>query len=66
MEESNAKRWARNLARVDRWRKNTTCHLQKWADLHGQDAQRQFVQGAASRLGSGAVTLLILWWETRR
>ncbi|MEH0441865.1 hypothetical protein QBA74_41375 [Streptomyces scabiei] len=25
-----------------------------------------FLRGAAYKLGSGAVTLLILWWETRR
>ncbi|MGW1507270.1 hypothetical protein ACWCQW_54555 [Streptomyces mirabilis] len=66
MEESNAKRWAKHLARVGRWRKSTICHLRKWTDQHGQDVQRQFLQGAASKLGSGAVTLIILWWETRR
>ncbi|MFF7888691.1 hypothetical protein ACH40F_47890 [Streptomyces sp. NPDC020794] len=66
MEESSAKRWARRLARVGRWRKSTICHLRKWTDKHGQDVQRQFLQGAASKLGSGAVTLIILWWETRR
>jgi hypothetical protein len=26
----------------------------------------EFLQGAAYKLGSGAVSLLILWWETRR
>ncbi|PZG97348.1 hypothetical protein C1I97_25495, partial [Streptomyces sp. NTH33] len=32
---------------------------------HGGSFTGQFLQGAAYKLGSGAVTLLILWWETR-
>lgn len=28
-------------------------------------SHHHFLQGAAYKLGSGAVTLLILWWETR-
>ncbi|MEU0343943.1 hypothetical protein ABZ092_34610 [Streptomyces bobili] len=31
-----------------------------WTGVH-----HHFLQGVAYKLGSGAVTLLILWWETR-
>ncbi|MFC4506071.1 MULTISPECIES: hypothetical protein [Streptomyces] len=65
MEESSAKRWARHLARVDRWRTKTICYLRKWIGRRGQGVHMHFLQGVAYKLGSGAVTLLILWWETR-
>jgi hypothetical protein len=32
----------------------------------GHGVHHHFLQGVAYKLGSGAVTLLILWWETRR
>ncbi|MEU6611567.1 hypothetical protein ABZ922_42275 [Streptomyces shenzhenensis] len=65
-DESSAKPWAKHLARMDRWRTTAVCYLRKWIGQHGQSVQAQFLQGAAHRLGSGAVTLLILWWEARR
>jgi hypothetical protein len=41
-------------------------HLRKWTGRGEQSVQHHFLQGAAYKLGSGAVTLLILWWEARR
>lgn len=32
---------------------------------HGSGTPREFLNGAAYSLGSGAVTLIILWWEVR-
>ncbi|MCC3655788.1 hypothetical protein LIX60_30880 [Streptomyces sp. S07_1.15] len=66
MEESNAKRRPKHLARMGRWRTNTTCYLRKRAGGRGHNLPSQFLQGAAYKLGSGAVTLIILWWEARR
>jgi hypothetical protein len=31
----------------------------------GQNVSGEFLKGVAYKLGSGAVTLIILWWETR-
>ncbi|TXS41957.1 hypothetical protein EAO75_34225 [Streptomyces sp. uw30] len=65
MEESNAKRQLRHLFRRDRRRTETLRHLRKWIARQGRNASGSFLEGFAYKLGSGAVTLLILWWETR-
>ncbi|MFD5661423.1 hypothetical protein [Streptomyces hirsutus] len=43
----------------------TIRHLHKWMSQQGRNIPGQFLQGAAYKLGSGAVTLIILWWQTR-
>jgi len=45
-------------ARDRRFRKQITPSL--WRDVPGE-----FLRGVAYKLGSGAVTVLILWWEAR-
>ncbi len=65
MEESNAKRRAKSLIRRFRRRAERVRHLRKRITRHGQHLPAQFLQGAAQQLGSSAVSLLILWWETR-
>ncbi|MEV7683263.1 hypothetical protein AB0O64_32680 [Streptomyces sp. NPDC088341] len=65
MDESNAKRKQAHMAWMDRWRRKTTCHLRKWISKHGHDVQRQILNGMAFKLGSGAVSLLILWAQSR-
>lgn len=66
MEESNAKRQPKHPSRWVRRRAGTIRHLRNWIGQHGRNVPSEFLQGAAYKLGSGAVTLLILWWETRR
>lgn len=44
---------------------DTVCHLPKWIRHLGRNIPSEFLQGAAHKLGSGAVTLIIIWWETR-
>ncbi|MGW2051920.1 hypothetical protein ACWCPF_43400 [Streptomyces sp. NPDC001858] len=65
MDESNAKRQPKHPSRWDRRCIETVRHLGKWAVQQGRNVPGEFLQGAAYKLGSGAVTLLILWWETR-
>ncbi|MDQ1015137.1 hypothetical protein QFZ43_001686 [Streptomyces afghaniensis] len=65
MEESNAKRRPKHPPRRARRRAETIRHLRKWIRRQGRDVPAEFLQGAACKLGSGAVTLLILWWQTR-
>jgi hypothetical protein len=43
----------------------TISYLRTLLKRHGNGVQNQLLQGAAYKVGSGAVTLLILWWETR-
>ncbi|MFP8887842.1 hypothetical protein [Streptomyces mangrovi] len=50
---------------MDKWLPAISTHLRKWRGGHGHGVHHHFLQGAAYKLGSGAVTLLILWWETR-
>ncbi|MEU6482013.1 hypothetical protein ABZ858_35095 [Streptomyces sp. NPDC047017] len=50
---------------MDRWRSSISTHLRKWSGGRGHGVHHHFLHGAAYKLGSGTVTLLILWWETR-
>lgn len=65
MDESNAKREPRHPFRWVMRRAGTVFHLRKWIRRQGGNIPGEFLQGAAYRLGSGAATLIILWWETR-
>ncbi|MER7741972.1 hypothetical protein ABTX34_27290 [Streptomyces sp. NPDC096538] len=51
---------------MDRWLSSIRSHLQKGRENRGHSVHHHFLQGAAYKLGSGAVTVLILWWEARR
>ncbi|MDX2631807.1 hypothetical protein PV381_35530 [Streptomyces scabiei] len=51
---------------MDRWLASIRIHLRKWGGSDEHSVHHHFLRGAAYKLGSGAVTLLILWWETRR
>ncbi|MER6565263.1 hypothetical protein ABT288_03515 [Streptomyces sp. NPDC001093] len=65
MSERNAKRRPkRPFSRVRR-SAETIRHLRKRIGLQEQNLLGEFMQGAAYKLGSGAVSLIILWWETR-
>ncbi|MGW1328307.1 hypothetical protein ACWD64_37985 [Streptomyces antibioticus] len=50
---------------MDSWWASIRIHLRKWGGGGGHGVHHHFLQGMAYKLGSGAVTLLILWWETR-
>lgn len=52
--------------RMSRWISSINMRLWKWSGTRGYGIPHHFLQGMAYKLGSGAVTLLILWWETRR
>lgn len=64
--ESNGKRRPRHPSRWDRRCIETVRRLGKRAVRQGRDVPGEFLKGAANKLGSGAVTLLILWWQARR
>ncbi|WP_086796921.1 hypothetical protein [Streptomyces caniscabiei] len=64
--ESSAKHEPEHPSRLGRWMRRAVSYLRTLFKRHGYDVQNQLLQGVAYKLGSGAVTLLILWWETRR
>ncbi|MFB9391855.1 hypothetical protein ACFPM3_04135 [Streptomyces coeruleoprunus] len=50
---------------VDSFRGRTSAYLRKWARRHGRSVHAQVIRGAAYSLGSGAVSVIILWIQTR-
>jgi hypothetical protein len=40
-------------------------HLRKWQQRQGRIVSGQILRGASYSLGSGAVSLIIIWFETR-
>ncbi|MFF8020386.1 hypothetical protein ACFZDJ_04510 [Streptomyces sp. NPDC007896] len=41
-------------------------YLRSWATRHGRTVRDQMLRGAAYGVGSGAVSLLLIWWQGRR
>lgn len=41
-------------------------HLRKYLRKHGHAVHSGILHGAGTKIGSGAVTLIILWLEARR
>ncbi|MFD8813848.1 hypothetical protein ACFV23_20720 [Streptomyces sp. NPDC059627] len=65
MDESNAKDQPEHPSRRDRPCSAIIRHLRKGISREGRNVSGEFLKGAAYKLGSGAVTLIIIWWETR-
>ena len=49
----------------DRWLRRIARHLREWQQRQGRIVSGQILRGASYSLGSGAVSLMILWFETR-
>ncbi|RSS67342.1 hypothetical protein EF911_36030 [Streptomyces sp. WAC06128] len=64
-DDSSAKRQRKHPPCWNRRRAATAPHLRRWVRRQGRNLPGEFLQGVAYKLGSGAVTLLILWWQTR-
>ncbi|MEU9413064.1 hypothetical protein AB0E08_46225 [Streptomyces sp. NPDC048281] len=65
MDEGNVKDRPEHPSRWDRLRSAMTRCLRKGISRQGRNVSGEFLKGAAYKLGSGAVTLIIIWWETR-
>ncbi|WP_330346607.1 hypothetical protein OG858_47260 (plasmid) [Streptomyces europaeiscabiei] len=50
----------------DRWSSRLARYLREWRVRHGRTVHRQMIRGASYSLGSGAVSLLLIWFEARR
>jgi hypothetical protein len=49
----------------DRWVDRAVRYLREWPRRHGRTVHNQMIRGASYSLGSGAVSLIIIWFETR-
>lgn len=65
MKENNANPQPKHPFRWRGRRTKTIRHLHEWMSRRARNLSGEFLQGAAYKLGSGAVTLIILWWQTR-
>lgn len=50
---------------ADRWMARAIRYLRQWPRRHGRTVHEQMIRGASYSLGSGAVSLLVIWFETR-
>lgn len=50
---------------VDRWLARAVRYLLEWPRRHGRTVHNQMIRGASYTLGSGAVSLIIMWWQSR-
>jgi hypothetical protein len=48
-----------------RWLHRLRSHAAKVAARYGHDVKGQMIRGLSYGVGSGAVSLLIVWWENR-
>lgn len=51
--------------RVDRWMVRAVRYLREWRRRHGRTVHNQMIRGASYTVGSGAVSLIIVWWQNR-
>jgi hypothetical protein len=51
--------------RLDRWIARTARYLREWPARHGRTVHDQMIRGVSSGIGTGAVSLLILWIQAR-
>ncbi|GAA3045649.1 hypothetical protein GCM10010448_30680 [Streptomyces glomeratus] len=66
MKERHANRQRKHPSGRGAWIGRGVRRLYTWLRRHGRCVPDRFLEGAAYQLGSGAVTLVLLWWGTRR
>jgi hypothetical protein len=49
----------------DSWLRRAARYLREWVARQGRTVPEQMIRGASYSLGSGAVSLLIVWFEAR-
>jgi hypothetical protein len=51
---------------VDRWMARAVRYLREWPARHGRTVHNQMIRGVSYSLGSGAVSLLVIWFQSRQ
>lgn len=49
----------------DAWLRRAARYLREWPAGHGRTVQDQMIRGVSYGVGSGAVSLLVVWFEAR-
>jgi hypothetical protein len=57
------KKTNKDLGNVDRWWVRVGHYLREWPRRHGRTVHEQVIRGASYGVGSGAVSLLVVWWQ---
>jgi hypothetical protein len=55
----------KNGADLNTWRARVVRYLREWPARHGRSVQDQVWRGAAYGVGSGAVSVIVVWFESR-
>ncbi|MGW0188157.1 hypothetical protein ACWDV7_20630 [Streptomyces sp. NPDC003362] len=50
---------------MDRWMARAVHYLREWPRRYGRTVHNQMIKGVSYGVGSGAVTLIIVWWQSR-
>lgn len=49
----------------DTWRARMVRYLREWPARHGRSVHDQILRGAATTFGTGAVSLIVAWFQSR-
>ncbi|MFG2359362.1 hypothetical protein [Streptomyces sp. NPDC048521] len=55
----------RVLYSLREWAAKKAARFKRMAKRHRRDVQSQIIRGVSYGVGSGAVSLLVVWWENR-
>ncbi len=56
---------SKHSANGDRWMGRLARYLREWPNRRGRLVRDQVIRGASYGVGSGAVSLLVIWFQTR-
>lgn len=55
----------KDMGSVDSFPARALRYLREWPARHGRTVHQQMIRGASYSLGSGAVSIVIMWWQHR-
>lgn len=50
----------------DRWTARAVRYLREWRARHGRTVHNQMIRGVSYGVGSGAVSLIVVWFQSRQ
>lgn len=56
----------KDMGGVDRWMARAVRYLREWPARHGRTVHNQMIRGVSYGVGSGAVSLLVIWFQSRQ
>lgn len=55
--------WMRAIRRLREWAAAQAARCERAFKRHGRDVKSQMIRGVSYGFGSGAVSILVVWWE---